>query len=60
MTGMLDKLKQWVGRTENTLKEESKGGEPVATPSAGSGGERETSTNAQGAGASDEPWSGNR
>jgi hypothetical protein len=57
---MLDKVKRWFSRPETVLKEEAEGGEPVATPPAGSGDdERETSTNAQNAGASDQPWSEN-
>ena len=60
MAGMIDKVKRWFSRSESIVKEEAEGGEPVATPPAGLGeDERETSTNAQTAGASDEPRSGN-
>ena len=61
MASAFDKIKQWFQREEATVKEEVAGGEPVATPPEGLGGqpERETSTNAQTAGAADEPWSGN-
>jgi hypothetical protein len=50
-------VKQWLGRTAHGAEVEAEGGEPVATVSAES--DRETSTNAQVAGASDEPWPGN-
>jgi hypothetical protein len=57
MTAMLDKIRQWFGRGKEDAKENAEGGEPVATPSAES--QRETSTNAQTAGAAEEPWPGN-
>jgi hypothetical protein len=55
---MIEKLKQWFRRAED----KAEASEPVATPTAALSGdpERETSTNAQTAGASDEPWPGNR
>jgi hypothetical protein len=49
-------VKQWFGGAARGAELEAEGGEPVATPSVES--ERETSTNAQVAGASDEPWPG--
>lgn len=57
MTGILEKVKQWLGRSGSAAEDESAGGEPVATPPGGD--ERETSTNAQPAGADGQPWSGN-
>src|SRR5262249_23178010 len=60
MAGIGDRVKRWFARSENVVKEEVEGGEPVARPSEGlADGERETSTNAQTAAASDEPWPGN-
>jgi hypothetical protein len=61
MAGMMVKMKRWFHRSEVVAKEEAEGGLPVATPVAGSSGDpdRETSTNAQTAAASDEPWSDN-
>jgi hypothetical protein len=61
MAGVVEKIKQWLGRSEALAEDEAKGGVPVATPGAGRSDdpERETSTNAQTAGASDEPWPGN-
>ena len=60
MTGIVDRIKGWFGRPASVVKNESEGGEPVATPPAGLGEDaRETSTNAQTGGASGEPWSGN-
>jgi hypothetical protein len=58
---MIEKMKQWFRRAEVRVEEEAEGGRPVATPPAGRSDdrERETSTNAQTAGASDEPWPGN-
>lgn len=55
---MLDAIRKWFRRTEETVEREAEGGEPVATPPPGLRGreERETSTNAQAEGASDEPW----
>ena len=57
MSGVLDTIRKWFGQA----KREAEGSEPVATPpSAGlEDDERETSTNAQMEGASDEPWPGN-
>jgi hypothetical protein len=61
MAGMIEKIRDWFRRSEVIAQEEAEGGRPVATPPGGVRGdpERETSTNAQTAGASDEPWSGN-
>jgi hypothetical protein len=61
MASALDKIKQWFRREEATVEEEVEGREPVATPPEGPGGDpdRETSTNAQTAGASGQPWPGN-
>jgi hypothetical protein len=53
----LEKIKQWFRRSEATAEEDAEGGRAAATPPGGA--ERETSTNAQTAGASDEPWPGN-
>jgi hypothetical protein len=60
MAGMIEKIRQWFDRSEAAVKEEAEGGRPVATPPPGVRGDsgRETSTNAQTAGASDEPWPG--
>jgi hypothetical protein len=61
MAGMIEKIKQWFHRSEVIAEEDADGGRSVATPAAGLSDdpERETSTNAQTAGASDEPWPGN-
>ena len=61
MAGRIEKVKQWFHRSEVIAEEEAEGGLPVATPPEGLSDdpERETSTNAQTAGASDEPWPGN-
>lgn len=61
MAGTIEKIKAWFQRSEVIAEEEAEGELPVATPAAGRSGdrERETSTNAQTAGASDEPWPGN-
>ena len=58
---MIAKIKQWFHRAEVIPEEEAEGGRAVATPPAGASHdrERETRTNAQTAGASDEPWPGN-
>ena len=60
MTGTIEKLKQWFRRPEVAVKEEVEGVRPVATPppSVREDADRETSTNAQTAGASGEPWPG--
>jgi hypothetical protein len=55
----IEKIRQWFRRSEDVLDEEAEGGRPVATPATGPSDDRETSTNAQAAGASDEPWPGN-
>jgi hypothetical protein len=55
-------VKQWLGGATHDAELVAEGGEPVATGTGASIGEqpeRETSTNAQVAGASDEPWPGN-
>jgi hypothetical protein len=61
MSGMIEKVKQWFRPAEVLAEEEAEGGEPVAVPPPGHSDDpaRETSTNAQTAGASDEPWPGN-
>ena len=58
MAGMLEAIRKWFRRTEEAVEREAEGGEPVATPPIGEPGDRdrETSTNAQMEGASDEPW----
>ena len=57
--GALDRIKQWFRSAGNEAETVAEGGEPDATPPSGGFGdsERETSTNAQTQGASDEPWS---
>jgi hypothetical protein len=59
--GALDKIKQLFRRAERAAEDEVEGAEPVTTPPSTGWGEpeRETSTNAQVQGASDEPWPGN-
>jgi len=53
----LDGIKKWFRRLTGAAEEEAKGGMPATTPAPGSNDdERETSTNAQTEGASDEPW----
>lgn len=61
IAGTLEKIKQWLRGSKVVTEEDAEGGRPVATqPAAASDRpERETSTNAQTAGASDEPWPGN-
>jgi hypothetical protein len=61
IAGRLEKVKQWLRHSEEIADEDVEGGRPGATPPAGASHdpERETSTNAQAAGASDEPWPGN-
>jgi hypothetical protein len=54
---MLDAIRRWLGREKQVLDEEAAGGLAVATPSAED--QRETSTNAQMAGAADDPYPGN-
>jgi hypothetical protein len=56
--GALDRIKQWFRKEGGEAETVAKGGEPDATPPDGGLGEpeRETSTNAQTQGASDEPW----
>jgi hypothetical protein len=55
MPGFLEKLTGWFRGVEERVEDEVGGAEPVTTAG---GGDRETSTNAQVAGASDEPYSG--
>lgn len=57
--GALDTIKQWFRKAGNEAETVAESGEPDATPPDGGFGEpeRETSTNAQTQGASDEPWS---
>jgi hypothetical protein len=61
MSGRIEKIKQWFRGSKVSAEDEAEGGGPVATPPAGGSDdhERETSTNAQSEGASDEPWPGN-
>ena len=57
--GILDTIKHWFRTSADEVEAVAQGGEPDATPPDSSFGEpeRETSTNAQMQGASDEPWS---
>lgn len=56
--GFLDGIKSLLTGAKTDAEAVAEGEVPAATPP-GSGDERETSTNAQMAGASDEPWPGN-
>ena len=56
MSGILGTIRRWFSRAEEDAKEVAEGGIAVATPE---GEEREESTNAQVAGAYDEPYPGN-
>jgi hypothetical protein len=53
---LLDEIKRLLTGAKNDAETLAEGGEPVATPPGEE--ERETSTNAQMMGSSDEPWSG--
>lgn len=55
MSGVLDKVARWLGRHAEQAREAADGGIPVATRG---DDERETSTNAQVAGAAEEPYPG--
>jgi hypothetical protein len=55
--GLLDAIRRLLTGAEKDAETRAEGGEPVATPPGEEG--RETSTNAQMMGSSDEPWSGN-
>jgi hypothetical protein len=55
--GLLDEIKRLLTGAKDDAETHAEGGEPVATPPGGE--ERETSTNAQMMGSSDDPWSGN-
>ena len=57
--GLLDRIRHWFRRAEDEAATATQGGKPIATPPKDSLGQpaRETSTNAQTQGASDEPWS---
>ena len=57
MTGFLDTVKRWFRGTEHEVREAAEGGVAVATPLGDE--DREISTNAQTAGAADEPYPGN-
>jgi hypothetical protein len=57
MAGLIDTIKGWFRRAESDVEDEAEGLRPVATPP--DGVSEETSTNAQTAGASDQPWPGN-
>jgi hypothetical protein len=62
IVGILGRLKEWFGSPAHEAELSADGGEPVATGMGASIGEQpesERSTNAQVAGASDEPWPGN-
>jgi hypothetical protein len=54
---MLDTIRRWFRREHQVVEEEADGSLPVATRSFED--QRETSTNAQVAGAADEPYPGN-
>jgi hypothetical protein len=60
-----ERIKQWFGRSAASAEDAVEGRSPVAMPPAGADpngtedSERETSTNAQMEGASDDPWPGN-
>jgi hypothetical protein len=56
--GLLDGIRRLLAGAKADAEAVAEGEVPAATPQGG-GDERETSTNAQMAGASDEPWSGN-
>lgn len=60
--GVLAAINQWFRRTGREVEDVAGSVEPDANPAAGSLGDpdRETSTNAQVQGASDEPWPGNQ
>ena len=59
--GVLERIRQWFRREARSVEEVAEGETAVATPPRGADrtgdADRETSTNAQTAGASDEPWS---
>ena len=57
--GLLNGIRHWLRRAEDEAATATPGGKPIATPPKDSFGQpaRETSTNAQTQGASDEPWS---
>jgi hypothetical protein len=61
-----DSITRWFRRAKRATEDEAGGAAPVATPPQGAlsselddDADRETSTNAQLAGAADEPWPGN-
>jgi hypothetical protein len=56
--GLLDEIKSLFTGAKTDAEAVAEGEVPAATPPGG-GDERETSTNAQMAGAGDEPWPGN-
>jgi hypothetical protein len=62
---VLQKIRQWFRRAAISVEEEAEGGTAVATPPPGAESaemgdtDRETSTDAQTAGAADQPWPGN-
>ena len=64
--GALQKISQWFRQATSSVEDEVEGGTAVATPPPGAestergDADRETSTNAQVAGAADQPWPGNR
>ena len=65
MSSSLERIRRWFRRTAVSVEQTAEEATPVATPPPGSDPvglgdvERETSTNAQMGGASDEPWPGN-
>ncbi len=56
MSGILDTVKQWLGLRARDAGEVAEGSEPATLGPPGTDEERETSTNAQVAGAADEPY----
>jgi hypothetical protein len=62
---LLSGIGRWLRREASSLESAAEGRRPVATPPPGAAStrtgdpDRETSTNAQTAGAADEPWGGN-
>lgn len=62
---VLQKIRQWFRQAASSIEEEADGGTAVATPPQGAESaemgdtDRETSTDAQAAGAADQPWPGN-
>jgi hypothetical protein len=59
MSNGLERIKAWFGRARQSAEQTAEGEEPAAVPPPGVDADRETSTNAQMEGATDEPWGGN-